>query len=93
MDLAGELPSTARGNRYVMIEVEYFTKWVELVPLKSKSTADMAHAFLDQMLSRFGALGEVLTDQGKEFSCWRITKKCKGWHLGSIRMLTVWRRG
>ena len=50
-----------------MIAVECFTKWVELVPLKSKSTADMAHAFLDQMLSRFGALGEVLTDQEKEF--------------------------
>ena len=65
--MAGELPPTARGNRYVMIAVDHFTKWVELVPLKSKSSADVAHAFLDQVLSRFGAPGEVLTDQGKEF--------------------------
>ena len=65
--VVGELPPTARGNHYVMIAVEYFTKWVELVPVKSKSTADVAHAFLDQVLSRLGTPGEVLTGQGKEF--------------------------
>ena len=47
--------------------MEHFTKWVELVPLRSKSSTDVAHAFLDQVLSRFGTPGEVLTDEGKEF--------------------------
>ena len=67
MDLAGDLPITAKGNKYVMIAVEHFTKWVELVSIRSKSSADVAHAFLDQVLSRVGAPREVLTDQGKEF--------------------------
>ena len=50
-----------------MIAVGHFTKWVELVPLQHKSSGDVAHAFLDEVLSRFGASGEVLTDQGSEF--------------------------
>ena len=51
MDLAGELPVTAKGNKYVIIAGEHFTKWVKSVPIKSKSSGDVAHAFLDQVLS------------------------------------------
>ena len=63
-DPGGGAPTYILGNRYVMIAVEYFTKWVELVLLKSKSSANVAHAFLDQVLSWFGAPGEVLMDWG-----------------------------
>ena len=62
VDLVGDSPITAKGNKYVKIAVEHFTKWVELVPIRSKSSTDVAHAFLDEVLSRFGAPREVLTD-------------------------------
>jgi hypothetical protein len=35
-DLAGELPQTSRDNVYIMIMIEYFSKWVELVVLSNK---------------------------------------------------------
>ena len=50
-----------------MVCIEHFTKWVELVPLPSKSSRDSARGLLEAVLSRFGALGEILTDQGSEF--------------------------
>jgi hypothetical protein len=37
-DLAGELPHTCRGNVYIMIMIEQFSKWVELVALPDKSS-------------------------------------------------------
>jgi hypothetical protein len=37
-DLAGELPQTSRGNVYIMIMIEHFSKWVELVALLDKSS-------------------------------------------------------
>ncbi len=36
-DLIGELPQTSRGNVYIMIMIEHFSKWVELVVLSDKS--------------------------------------------------------
>jgi hypothetical protein len=66
-DLAGELPQTSRGNVYIMIMIEHFSKWVELVALPDKSSHNTSHAFLQQVLSRFGACAECLTDQGSEF--------------------------
>jgi hypothetical protein len=47
--------------------VEHFSKWIELVPSPDKSSEGVAYAFLDRVLNHFGALIEVLTDQGTEF--------------------------
>jgi len=66
-DLAGELPQTSRGNVYIMIMIEHFSKWVELVALPNKSSHSTSQAFLQQILSRFGACAKCLTDQGSEF--------------------------
>ena len=41
--------------------------WVELVPLPSKSSKDSARGLLENVLARYGAPGEKLTDQGSEF--------------------------
>ena len=44
-----------------------FTKWVELIPLPSKSSKDSARGILEGVLNRYGAPGEILTNQGREF--------------------------
>jgi hypothetical protein len=66
-DLAGELPHTSRGNVYIMIMIEHFSKWVELVALPDKSSHNTSQDFLQQVLSRFRACVECLTDQGADF--------------------------
>ena len=33
VNFAGPMPMTKRGNLYVLVMIEHFTKWVELVPL------------------------------------------------------------
>jgi hypothetical protein len=50
-----------------MIMIEHFSKWVELVALPDKSSHSTNQAFLQQVLSRFGACAECLTDQGSKF--------------------------
>ncbi len=45
-DLVGELPQTFKGNVYIMIMIEHFSKWVELVALPDKSSHNTSQAFL-----------------------------------------------
>jgi hypothetical protein len=47
--------------------VKHFSKWIELVPSPDKFSEGVVYAFLDRVFSHFGALAEVLTDQGMEF--------------------------
>jgi hypothetical protein len=66
-DLARELPQTSKGNVYIMIMIEHFSKWVELVTLPDKLSHSTNQIFLQQVLSRFGAYAKCLIDQGLEF--------------------------
>ena len=66
IDFAGPMPTTKRGNKYVLVCIEHCTKWVELIALPSKPSNNVSRAFLDNILSRYGAPGVVLTDQGTE---------------------------
>ena len=65
-DLAGPFPVSKTGNQYVMVMIEHFSKWIELVPLKYNTSEETAKAFL-QVCTHYGAPAEVLTDQGQEF--------------------------
>ena len=67
VDFAGPLAKTPRGNQWILVCIEHFSKWVELIPLPSKSSADVARGLLEGVLSRYGAPGEVVTDRGGEF--------------------------
>jgi hypothetical protein len=66
-DLTRELPQTSRGNVYIMIMIEHFSKWVKIVMLLDKSSHNTSQAFLQQVLSRLKAFAECLTDQGSKF--------------------------
>ncbi len=66
-DLVRKLPQTSKGNVYIMIMIEHFSKWVELITLPNKSSYNTNQAFLQQVLSRFGACVECLIDQRSKF--------------------------
>lgn len=55
----------------MLVMVEYFSKWIELVtlvPLPDKTSESMAFASSSQVLSHFEAQLEVFMDQVTEFS-------------------------
>ncbi|CAI7889573.1 unnamed protein product [Closterium sp. NIES-54] len=67
LDIAGELPVSRRGRKYIVLMIEHVSKWAEARPLVNKSAAAVAEAFEEMVITWFGAYGEVLTDQGAEF--------------------------
>ncbi|KAI8503712.1 Gypsy retrotransposon integrase-like protein 1 [Branchiostoma belcheri] len=67
MDLIGPLPTTWRGNRYIFSATDYFTKWVEAFPIKTKSAEDVA-ACIMKMYARHGAAKAIITDQGGDLN-------------------------
>lgn len=65
MDVFGPLPLTPRGNKYVCIAIDRFTKWPEAKALPDK-TCDSVTRFADELICRF-APTEIRSDHGSEF--------------------------
>lgn len=66
MDLVGKLTPTKEGYQYICVMVDYFTKWCEAFPLKTKSAEEVT-ACIIKLFYKFGAPKRLLTDQGTEF--------------------------
>jgi len=74
MDILGPFPTSYKGNKYLLVISDCFTKWVEAFPLKNFKAGTIAEIFVDQVISRFGVPLELHTDQGRNFDS-RIFKE------------------
>ncbi|CAM5124599.1 unnamed protein product [Natator depressus] len=67
MDIVGPLSKTTRsGKKYILVVVDFATRYPEAVPLASIEADTVADALLT-IFSRVGFPREVLTDQGSNF--------------------------
>ena len=77
LDLVGPLPESDRGNKWILVIGEYFTKWMEAYPLPDSTSATVAKAFVEKFVCRFGVPRELHSDQGRNFEADIFTEMCK----------------
>ena len=68
VDIVGPLPVSERGNRYIIVAVDYFSRWSEAKPLKEVNTQIIAEFIYDEIICRFGAPQIIQTDRGTHFA-------------------------
>ncbi|VFQ93639.1 unnamed protein product [Cuscuta campestris] len=59
IDLVGILPRGARNNVYLVVAIDYLTKWVEAAPVPTITEEQMRKFVSKQILCRFGTNGRV----------------------------------
>ena len=74
MDIVGPLPETSRGNRYLLLAVDYLTHWAEVRALKQKSGAEVAKFIQEQICDKWIRPERILTDNGTEFTNRKVNR-------------------
>lgn len=75
VDIAGRFPLTSRGNRFICVVMDYFTKWPEAYALPNHEAETEAEVLVGQFFTRFGVPRELHSDQGREFES-RVFHEC-----------------
>ncbi|GJS99813.1 reverse transcriptase domain-containing protein [Tanacetum coccineum] len=65
IDFMGPFPSS-RGNKYILVAVDYLSKWVEAKALPTND-ARVVCKFLKSLFARFGAPRAIISDRGTHF--------------------------
>uniref|UniRef100_A0A3B1KDF6 Gypsy retrotransposon integrase-like protein 1 n=1 Tax=Astyanax mexicanus TaxID=7994 RepID=A0A3B1KDF6_ASTMX len=88
MDIVGPLPKSGRGHEYILVMVDYATRYPDAVPLR-KATSKAIAKELVLLMSRVGIPKEILTDQGTPFVSKLMNDLCR---LLQVKRLTtsVW---
>ncbi|GJR58118.1 reverse transcriptase domain-containing protein [Tanacetum coccineum] len=65
IDFIGPFPSS-RGNKYILVAVDYLSKWVEAKALPTND-ARVVCKFLKSLFARFGTPRAIISDRGTHF--------------------------
>ncbi|KAK4394711.1 hypothetical protein Sango_1625400 [Sesamum angolense] len=82
MDLVEKLPRAMGQREYLIVAVDYFSKWVEAEPLSRISEKEIIKFVWKNIICRFGIPRAFIIDngtqfQGKEFKRWCLELKIK----------------
>ena len=68
MDLFGPLVKTPRGATIILVLLDHFTRWVELVALKKAEVSDVVSCLRDVWMPKNGVPVVLLSDNGPQFT-------------------------
>ena len=60
----GPLPCTSLGKEYIIMGVNYMTRWVNVAPKSRITTKEVGKFVFDFICSRFGAPVEIIFERG-----------------------------
>ena len=89
-DVMGPILETERGNRYILIVTDYFSRWVEAYPLQNQTAESIAGVLAREWIARFGCPAELHSDNGSNFESEIVHELCR--LLGIDKTSTVVRR-
>lgn len=77
MDIVGPKVHTMKGNRYLLTFQDYFTKYVEAIPIHDQKADTIARAFVENIIVRHGTPKRLLTDMGANFTSALFKEVCR----------------
>ncbi|GJX95154.1 reverse transcriptase domain-containing protein [Tanacetum coccineum] len=84
IDFMGPFPSS-RGNKYILVAVDYLSKWVEAKALPTND-ARVVCKFLKSLFARFGAPRAIISDRGGNliFCITSLQRSCRNMELLTV---------
>ena len=76
-DFIGPFPVTPRGNRYIMVLTDHFTKYVEVIPTPDQSAEVCAAKVVNEFIARWGCPLSIHSDQGRNFESKIYQEMCQ----------------
>jgi hypothetical protein len=86
MDIVGPLPMSRQGNKYILVVVDYLSRYPEAIPMPSQEATEVADAFLKHIVGRWGVPNRIITDLGTNFQSQFVQRIFK--ELGAVNLRT-----
>ncbi|PNY16673.1 hypothetical protein L195_g013398, partial [Trifolium pratense] len=78
VDIVGPFPIGTKQARWIILAVDYFTKWVEAEPVSSISAEQVKIFYWKKIICRFGLPKYIVSDNGTQFASEKVIKFCRG---------------
>lgn len=77
LDIIGPFPVASNGRKFLLVAIDYFTKWAKAEAVKSISQKNVVKFVFKNIICRFGVPLQIITDNGTQFAWNGMKKNCK----------------
>ncbi|KAL0458685.1 UNVERIFIED_CONTAM: hypothetical protein Slati_0495700 [Sesamum latifolium] len=81
IDIVGPFPIASDQRKFLLVAIDYFTKWVEAESLARITAGEVMKFIWKNIVCRFGVHREIVSDNGRQFQGRRIQEWCQGLHI------------
>src|SRR5205807_1815332 len=85
IDVMGPLPVTRNGKRYIILAVDFFTKYLEGIAVDEVDAQTVAQFIHSDIICRHGVPKELTSDRGTEFVNNLIEELSRTYHIKHIK--------
>ena len=84
VDLMGPLPKSYGGHEYILVAVDQYTRFVEVIPLKAASSSSVACTLVREVFCRYGPPKKLISDNGPQFRGKSMRAMCAEWGVEQV---------
>ena len=81
IDLIGLLPLTKNNNRYIVVVIDYGTKWAEARAIPDAAATTIVPFLYEDIICRHGFPKEIISDRGTTFANELIRTLCQNYQI------------
>ena len=85
MDIVGPLTESKLGNRYILVLADYASRFAFTIPMEDQRAKSVAEHLVVNILTKYGSLHTVLTNQGTNFLSNLLTEMYKLFQVKHIK--------
>lgn len=93
MDFCGPYPKSNRGNAYVLVIIDQFSKYVNLIPCLTADSGSVLRALYERIICQYGTPQKLLTDNGSHFVNSQIASICHAFRIFKVQSSPYYPQG
>jgi hypothetical protein len=82
IDMIGKIePTASNGHRFILVAIDYFTKWVEAASFAKVTRHVVARFIKKEIICRYGIPERIITDNGSNLNNKMMKELCKNFNI------------
>ncbi|CAL8112488.1 unnamed protein product [Prunus armeniaca] len=74
-------PKSSCRHQYILVAIDYFSKWAKAVPLKVVKAEDVANFIKTHIIHHYGVPSKIISDNALYFKCKTVVKLCDKYNI------------